>query len=288
MYPPSFDYTAPDTLEEALSLLSEHGDEAKLLAGGQSLIPLLKLRFAAPAILIDINRIPDLDAVDERGDTLRIGAMARHAHLAAHPLVAARAPLMAAAAPHIADPLVRNLGTIGGSLAHADPAGDWGAVMLALGAEVVTRNASGQRTIRVDDFFQGVLSTALAPDEILTEIHVPAPRGPVGGAYLKLERKVGDFATVGVAVHVELSGERIRHAGIGMAAVGPQSLRAAEAENALRGATPGEEVIARAAELAASAADPDSDIRGSAAYKREVVRVFVERGLRRALDMARA
>ena len=290
MYPPAFDYAAPRDLDEALSLLAAHGDDAKILAGGQSLIPLLKLRFAAPSVLIDINRIPGLDGVEEQGDALCIGTLARHADLAAHPLLAARYPLMTAAAPQIADPLVRNLGTMGGSLAHADPAGDWCAVALAMNASVVARGASAQRTIPVAELFEGMLTTVLAPDELLAEIRVPVPRGRPGGAYLKLERKVGDFASVGVAVHLELEpdAERIGRAGIGLCAVGPQSLAAREAEAALQGAAPSDELFAHAAAAAAAAAEPTGDLRGSEAYKREVVRVFVERGLRQALAMARA
>lgn len=297
MYPPPFEYTAPESLEQALALITEHGDEAKLLAGGQSLIPLLKLRFAAPALLVDLGRIPGLDAVEERDGRLVVGALARHATLAAHPLIAARYPLMASAAPQIADPLVRNLGTIGGSLAHADPAGDWGSVMLALGAEVVAESTTGQRVIPVAEFFHGALTTALVPNEILVEVRVPAPKGRVGGAYLKLERKVGDFATVGVAVQVEVDGPRIAHVGIALTAVGPQNLAATGAADVLRGATlasgsPADAIrglaarIGQAAELAAGVAEPESDIRGSAEYKRAVVRTYVERGLRQALEQA--
>jgi carbon-monoxide dehydrogenase medium subunit len=293
MYPPPFEYAAPESLDGALALLAEHGDDAKLLAGGQSLIPLLKLRFAAPAMLVDLGRIPGLDAIEERDGALVVGALARHAVLAAHPLLARRYPLMASAAPQIADPLVRNLGTIGGSLAHADPAGDWGSVMLALGAEVVARSKAGRRAIPIAEFFQGALTTALEPGEILTEIRVPAPAGRPGGVYLKLERKVGDFATVGVAVHVEVDGGRITAAGVGLTAVGPHNL--AVATDALHGAVVGqgggqsvEGSIAEIAELAAQTAEPESDIRGSAEYKRHVVRVFVERGLRQAIAAASA
>jgi carbon-monoxide dehydrogenase medium subunit len=195
---------------------------------------------------------------------------------------------MAAAAPVISDPLVRNMGTVGGSLAHADPAGDWGAVMLAAGAEVVARSREGERTIAVRDFFRGLLETALEPTEILTEVRVPRPRGRAGGTYLKLERKVGDFATVGVAVQLELDDGRIGRAGIGLTAVGAVNVRAAAAEEHLAGAEPTAEAFAEAARLAAAAAEPTSDVRGSAEYKRDVVRVYVERGLERALALARA
>lgn len=287
MYPSPFDYTAPASLDEALSVLAERGDEAKVLAGGQSLIPLMKLRFASPALLVDLNRIPGLGYIEEEGDALRIGALTRHSELADSEVLGERYPAMAAAAPLVSDPIVRNLGTIGGSLAHADPAGDWGSVMLALGAEVVARSSKGERTIPIAEFFRGTFTTALQPDEILTEVRVPRPAGPSGGTYLKLERKVGDFATVAAAVQLELSDGTIGRAGIALTAVGPQNVRAVEAEEALRGAEPTGEAFAEAARLAAEAADPVSDVRGSAEYKREVARVFVERGLARALEIAR-
>ncbi|RMH19434.1 MAG: xanthine dehydrogenase family protein subunit M [Acidobacteria bacterium] len=288
MYPPPFDYQAPDSLEEALAILAEHGYEAKALAGGQSLIPLLKLRFAAPAVLVDLGRIPGLDGVEAADGELRIGALARHNQLAASPLVAERCPAASAAAPQIADPLVRNLGTLGGSLAHADPAGDWGSVMIACGAQLVLASAGGRRTVPATEFFRGVFDTALEPTELLTEVRIPSPRGPAGGTYLKLERKVGDFATVGVAVSLELDGAgRIARAGIGLTAVGPQNLRAAAAEEALAGAEPTAEAFAEAGRLAAGGCEPASDVRGSAEYKRHVVEVYVRRGLARALEIAR-
>lgn len=287
MYPAPFDYVAPRSLDEALSKLKESGDEAKVMAGGQSLIPLMKLRFAAPGLVVDLNRVPNLDFLEEANGHLRVGAMCRHNQLAASDLLAKRYSAMAAAAPLIADPLVRNLGTIGGSLAHADPAGDWGSVMLALDAELVARKDSAERTIPIGEFFQGTFTTALAPDEILTEIRVPKPTGPAGGTYLKLERKVGDFATVGVAIQLELDGGKIGRAGIALTAVGPQNLVATDAQEALAGDEPTDQAFAEAAQLASQAAEPNSDVRGSADYKRNVVRVFVERGLKRALEIAR-
>ena len=288
MYPSRFDYSAPDTLDEVLSLLQQHGDDAKLLAGGQSLIPLLKTRFATPSVLIDINRVPDLDFVEESNGQLRIGALARHNALAASELLKASYPVMAAAAPLVADPIVRNLGTIGGSLAHADPAGDWGSVMLATGAELVARSASGERVIPIGEFFDGTFTTALQPAEVLTEIRIPKPQGPAGGTYLKMERKVGDFATVATAVQLVLNGGTISRAGIALTAVGPQNLKATAAEDALAGAEPTAEAFDEAAQLAADAARPQTDVRGSADYKQEIVRVFVRRGLDRALEIARA
>jgi carbon-monoxide dehydrogenase medium subunit len=203
------------------------------------------------------------------------------------PDVAERLPILADTAPLIADPLVRNMGTVGGSLAHADPAGDWGSVMLALDAELAAASASGERTIPAADFFTGPYTTALRPDEVLTEIRVPLSRRRAGGAYLKLERKVGDFATVGVAVQVELADGRVERAGIGLTSVGPTNLKPRAAEESLAGRDPTDEAIAEAARLAAEAAQPHDDVRGSAAYKKDVVRVFVQRGIKRALANAK-
>lgn len=286
MYPGKFDYVAAASLDEALSLLSDTED-AKVLAGGQSLIPLLRLRFAAPAVLVDVNRVPGLDGIEEGEAHLRVGAMTRHNALAAAQL-ATPFSILGSAAPQVADPLIRNLGTVGGSLAHADPAGDWGAVMLALGAELVARSRDGERVIAIDDFFHGVWQTALEPNELLTEIRIPRPQGPAAGTYLKLERKVGDFATVGVAVQLELQDGHVARAGIGLTAVGPQNLRAAAAEEALQGAEATPAVFAQAARLAAQAAEPTSDIRGSEPYKRHIVEVFVNRGLAEAAQRAQA
>ncbi|HEX9716593.1 MAG TPA: xanthine dehydrogenase family protein subunit M, partial [Actinomycetota bacterium] len=229
MLPAPFEYHRPSSLDEALQLLSSLG-EAKVLAGGQSLIPLLKFRFAAPAHLVDVNRVPGLDGIAEDGGALRIGALVRHNQVATSELVSARFPVLAAAAPQIADPIVRNLGTVCGSLAHADPAGDWGAVMLATGATVVARSARGEREIPIGDFFQDIFTTALEPDELVTEVRVPAPAGRTGGTYLKLERKVGDFATVAAAIHVAMDDGKIARAGIGLTAVGTKNVQATEAE----------------------------------------------------------
>ncbi len=205
MLPAAFEYHRATSLDEALGLLAEHGSEGKVLAGGQSLIPLMKLRFASPGHLVDINRVAGLNELSEEGDSLRVGALVRNSALASSDLLRSRYPTMAAAAPMVSDPLVRNLGTIGGSLAHADPAGDWGSVMLALGASVVLQKTGGEREVPIDDFLVDTFTTKLEPDEILTEVRVPAPAERSGGAYLKLERKVGDFATVGVAVQLALT-----------------------------------------------------------------------------------
>jgi aerobic carbon-monoxide dehydrogenase medium subunit len=288
MYPSRFDYVAPSSLEQALAVLAERGDDAKVLAGGQSLVPLIKLRFASPGLLVDLNHLPGLSYVDETSQGLRVGSLTRHSQLVGSEVLSARYPAMAAAAPLISDPLVRNRGTIGGSLAHADPAGDWGSVMLALGAQVVARSASGERTIDVGDFFRGTFTTALEPDEIVTEVRVPAPAPRSGGTYLKLERKVGDFATVGVAVQLQLDDGVVGRAGIALTAVGSRNLEAEQAEAALAGAEPGPAAFDEAARLAAQAAEPATDVRGSAEYKRHVVEVYVKRGLAQAVGSARA
>jgi carbon-monoxide dehydrogenase medium subunit len=288
MFPSRFEYVAPHSLEEALSTLAERGDEAKILAGGQSLIPLLKLRFAAPALIVDLNRVPGLSHLEESDGHLRIGALARNRDLVMSETLKAGYPAIAAAAPLVSDPIVRNLGTVAGSLAHADPAGDWGSVMLALGAEVTVRSASGERTIPVAEFLVDTFTTSLEPTEVITEIRVPKPAGASGGTYLKLERKVGDFATVAVAVQLALDDGRIGRAGIALTAVGPKNIQAIDAERSLAGSEPTPESFEEAARLAADAASPISDVRGSADYKRAVVKTFVERGLDRALELARA
>ena len=288
MFPSSFEYAAPHSLEEALSTLSQRADEAKVLAGGQSLIPLMTLRFASPGLIVDLNRIPGLSFIDESGDHLRIGALTRNSELAASELLERNYPVMAAAAPLISDPIVRNLGTIGGSLAHADPAGDWGSVMIAMGADVVVRGPSGERTIPVKSLIVDTFTTSLEPTEIITEVRIPKSGGRSGGTYLKLERKVGDFATVGVAVQLALDDGKVDRAGIALTAVGSKNLEAEAAQQALADVQPSADAFEEAARLAAEAANPTSDVRGSAEYKRAVVRTFVKRGLDRALELARA
>ncbi|MGI9557724.1 MAG: FAD binding domain-containing protein [Solirubrobacterales bacterium] len=285
MFPPRFDYVAPESLEEALSVLDERGDDAKVMSGGQSLIPLLKLRFASPDVIVDLNRVPGLDGLEQSNGELRIGALVRNSALEDSDLLGGDYQAMADAAPLISDPLIRNMGTLVGSLAHCDPAGDWGAVMLALGGEVVAQSSSGERTIPVDDFLKGPFTTDLAPNEIATEVRVPKPSGSAGSAYRKLERKVGDFATVGAAVAVEVDGGKVSRAGIGFTVFGPRNVRASAADESLFGADPGEEAAATAGNLAAEAAEPQSDHRGSTEYKRQVVREFVTRGLRQSFEM---
>ena len=288
MYPASFEYYAPASVEEAIALLERYGDEAKLLAGGQSLIPLMKLRFASPRALVDLNRIEGLDSIGEDDGHLAIGALVRHKDCERSEALRGRYGVLGDAAPQISDPIVRNLGTVAGSLAHADPQGDWGSALLAAGAHVEAVGPGGTRTIELDELFHGPFTTSLEPTEVVTSVRVPDPGPRAGGTYLKLERKVGDFATVGVAVHVSLDNGTVRRAGIALTAVGPRNLRARTAEEALAGATLDDDTIREAAELAAEAAQPRSDQRGSADYKRNVVRVFTERGLRKAAETAQA
>ena len=226
MYPASFEYFAPGTLDEALSILDEQGDRAKVMAGGQSLVPLMKLRFAAPEVIVDLNRIPNLDRLAEEDGALRIGALVRHKACERSELLRDRYRVLGDAAPQISDPLVRNRGTVCGSLAHADPQGDWGAVMLAARASVVARSSSGSRTISVDELLDGPFTTTLAPNEIVTEVRVPDPGPRASGTYLKLERKVGDYATAAVAVQLSLSDGTIAEAGIALTGVGPTNIRA--------------------------------------------------------------
>jgi aerobic carbon-monoxide dehydrogenase medium subunit len=283
MLPTEFDYVRPGDLQEAIGALARYGEDGKLLAGGQSLIPLLKLRFATPAIIIDINRVGGLEYARVEGNILHIGARTRQAYLVHADVVRQHAPALAAASPQVADPIVRNWGTIGGSLAHADPAGDVGSVMIAADAQLVALSSRGERVIPARQFFQGPFTTALQPDEMLVEIRLPLAQGRVFGDYLKLERKVGDFATVGVAVHLDMEDGTCRRAGIGLTAVGESNLEAQEAEQVLEGRQLDDAVIREAAQLAAKAADPKSDVRGSAEYRRDVVRVYVQRALRKAI-----
>ncbi len=286
MFPAAFDYRAPATLAEALDILNDRGDDAKVMSGGQSLIPLLKLRFSQPALLVDIGRLPGMADIKRDDGLVRIGALVRHVDVERSKELAKLVPLMVEAVHWIADPLVRNRGTVVGSVCHADPSGDWGSIMLALDAEVVAQSKSGQRVIPIDGFFQGPFTTSLRPDEVATEIRIPLPTGRAGGSYHKLERKVGDFATVAVSVQIEVDGRKVKKAGIGLTSVGATNIKAKKAEQALVGQELTDDVIREAARLAADVADPKDDIRGSAAYKKDLVRVFVQRGLREALGRA--
>jgi aerobic carbon-monoxide dehydrogenase medium subunit len=282
MYPSRFRYEAARSVEQATRLLHDGGDDAKVLAGGQSLIPMMKLRFAAPELLVDINAIPGLDyhRIDPDG-SIHVGALCRHADLEHSDLLPGQQPTMTAAAPLIADPLVRNRGTLVGSLCHADPQGDWASVVLALGGSIVAQGPAGQRLIPVREFVLGPFENALAHDEIAVEAVIPAPRGAPAGGYLKLERRVGDFGTAGVAVALETDGSQVIRAGIALTGVGGATIEAIAAQEALTGRPLTAETIAEAGRLAAEAAQPKSDHRGSATYKRHMVRTFVVRILSR-------
>lgn len=288
MLPPKFDYASPSSLSEAIGLLS--GDEgAKVLAGGQSLIPMLKLRIASPTLLVDIGRIPGLEYIRESDGFLRIGAMTRMADVAASELLRKKYSIFHDASTVIADPLVRNLGTVGGNISHGDPANDLPAVMLALDAEFLAQGPSGSKTVKARDFFLDIYTVALNHDEILTEIRVPVPLPRSGSAYLKVEQKVADFATAAVAVSLSVgpSGE-CQNAGIGLTAVGPKAIKATKAEEALKGAKLSDaEAVERAAALAAEASDPLSDIRGTSKYKRDLVKMLTVRAAKLAYQRAR-
>src|SRR5271170_3157520 len=235
MIPASFEYLRPKTLPEAIGLLQQYGDDAKILSGGQSLIPMMKLRLARPGYLIDINRLPDLSYVKEDGGFLKIGGLTREAELEASPVARFMFPIIMGTGHVIADPQVRNLATVGGNLAHGDPANDHPATMVALGAQVVATGPKGERIIPIEEFFLFIFSTALKQDEILTEIRIPVPPARSGGAYVKLERKVGDFATVAVAAQLTVDGDGVcRKVGIGLTNVGATPVKAVKAEEYLR------------------------------------------------------
>ncbi|MCY4422059.1 MAG: FAD binding domain-containing protein [Acidimicrobiaceae bacterium] len=286
MLPARFDYVAASSVEEAIAAKAEGGDETRFLAGGQSLLPMMKLRFASPAMLIDINRIGGLDTIERRNGHLHVGALVRHADIAASSAVSGA---VASAAGWIADPLVRNLGTMCGSVAHCDPKGDWNSVLLATGADVIAQGPSGSRAIAIGDFVEDFFSNSLADDEMVVALHIPVPSGPSGGSYQKLERKVGDYATVGVAAHLELAGDgTIGAAGLAMTSVASINLKATGAEALLVGNAPGAELFAEAGEAAAAACDPKDDERGSARWKRRVVATFTRRALAAAAEQAQA
>jgi carbon-monoxide dehydrogenase medium subunit len=287
MIPRSFEYFAPRTLDEAVSLLGKLGQEAKILSGGQSLIPMMKLRLATPPYIIDINRIPDLNYITELNGFLKIGALARESDFEVSPTILSRYPILMDTTVVIADPLVRNQATACGNIAHGDPANDHPATMLALGASIIAVGPNGERVIPIESFFTSLFTTALQPDEILKEIKVPIPAPSSGGAYLKVKRKVGDYATAGVAVQITVNGAGVcQRAGIGLTNVGFVPLKARGAEAFLSGKPLDEATIKRAAELAAGESQPIDDIRGPADYKRDLVRVLTARALNRALKRA--
>ncbi len=289
MIPAAFEYHVPTSIGEATALLVRFGDDGKVLSGGQSLIPMMKLRLATPRHLVDIGRIPDLGYLREDGGVLRIGALVRESDLEASPLIRSRYPILLDTSRVIADPLVRNLATVCGNLAHGDPANDHPATMLALGAELVVAGTGRERRIPAGAFFLGPFTTALETGEILTEVRVPSPPPRSGGAYVKLERKVGDFATAAVAAQVTLdaSGSCIQ-AGIGLTNVGPTPIQAKRAEAVLRGKRLDDGAARQAAQLAAEESQPTEDLRGSVEYKRDLVRVLTARALRYAAERADA
>ncbi len=308
MYPAKFDYLAPESLEEALSILDERGDEVKILAGGQSLIPMMKLRFARPSTLMDINRIPGLGGIahtngdhrthfgpaehhwpepsDAETPRLRMGALVRHNDVVKS-AIAKSNHTVTSAAPWVADPIVRNLGTVAGSLAHHDPEGDWASVMLAIGAEIGLSSRGGHRVVPIGEFLVDMFSTSCRPNEMVTEVRVPVHSQRGGGNYQKLERKIGDYATVGVATSLELDEKgNIAAAGVALTSVYAHNLKVTEAEEGLIGNAPSRELFAEAGHIASQACDPASDTRGSAEYKRHVVDVFTQRGLAESLRIA--
>lgn len=285
MYPAPFRYEAPKSLGEALDLLRTYGEDAKVLAGGQSLIPMVKLRFATPELLVDVNGLPGLGHHRAADGVLEVGALCRHVDLE-YSTGLERWPLMASAAPLIADPIVRNRGTLVGSLCHADPQGDWASVLLALGGSVVAVSHNGQRTIPMTDFVTGPFQNALLPGEIAVAARVPEPTGLPHGRYLKLERRVGDFATAGVAVALETAGSTVIMAGVALTGVGASNIKATAAEQVLVGNALEPDVVAEAARLAAEAARPRTDHRGSADYKRHVIQTFVIRALESSVQFA--
>jgi carbon-monoxide dehydrogenase medium subunit len=283
VFPSRFDYVAAQSVEEAVAAKAS-GDDVRFLAGGQSLLPLMKTRLATPAKLVDINPIPALDALRRDNGTLVVGALVRHADLVRSDLTFGA---IASAAPWISDPLVRNRGTLCGSVAHCDPEGDWNSVLLATGADVVARGTAGDRVIPITDFVVDVFTNSLADDEMVTEVRVPVPTGPSGGNYQKLERKVGDYATVGVAAHLELGADgTVSRAGVALTAVTPINTKVTAAENVLVGSQPSDELFAAAGDAAAEASEPRDDVRGTAEWKRNVVRVFTRRALAAALAEA--
>jgi aerobic carbon-monoxide dehydrogenase medium subunit len=285
MIPQSFQYESPGTIADAISMLQKYGDEAKILSGGHSLIPMMKLRLATPEYLIDSNGILDLSYIKEEKGVVKIGALTREAEIEHSDLLKKHFPIFPDVTKQIADPQVRNRSTIGGNLAHGDAANDHPAVMLALNAVVVATGGSGNRSIPIDEFFFGFYSTALKPDEILTEIQIPVPAAGTGSAYHKLERKVGDYATAGVAVQLTVDGKgTCKSIGIGLTNVNPIPLRAVRSEQALLGNLINDETIALAAKFASEDCSPSADLRGSEEYKRAMVAVLVKRMIKKALE----
>ena len=287
MIPPAFDYHAPQSVADAIRLLGSLGADAKLLAGGHSLLPMMKLRFAQPAHLIDLNRIPELRGISQDGANIVIGAMTVENELIASPLLQARLPLLSEAAKLIADPQVRNRGTIGGDIAHGDPANDHPALSIAIDATFTLQGPQGRRDVKADAFFHGTYLTALAEDEILVAIRAPAFTAGTGWAYEKLKRKTGDWATAGAAVVLRLSAGTVSHVRIALTNVAPAALRAVAAEQALLGQPLSETSITAAATAAMAATDPAADLRGDVEYKTAMAGEMLKRAIRAAAARAK-
>jgi aerobic carbon-monoxide dehydrogenase medium subunit len=285
--PPEFEYHAPGTVDEAIGLLKGTTGDVKVLAGGQSLLPLMKLRLAGPKTLVDITRIPKLSYVQETADCLCLGATTKINDLNDSDLIRSRYPLLADAGAHIADPLVRNMGTVGGNVCHGDPGNDLPACMLASGAKYVVRGPKGNRTIAAQEFYRDTFVTALDPAEILTEVQVPKAQPGDGGAYLKMERKVGDFAIAAVAVHLHVDSHgTVTNASIALTNVGPTALLASKAAAQLVKKKPADADLETVGKLAAEAAQPNADLRGPADFKRGIVQTLTQRAVKRALERA--
>src|SRR5262245_1773430 len=283
MIPTNFEYFSPTTIEEALKLLDKYGDDCKILAGGHSLVPVLKLRLAAPAVIVDIGRIKELKTIKVDGDTIRIGANATHAEIAENAELKRHCPLLGLTAAQIGDQQVRNRGTIGGSLTHADPAADWPAAILALNAEIVTRSSSGERAIKASDFFVDVMTSAVRPNEIVTEIRVPKPAQPNAAVYLKVPQSASGFAVVGVAAQLKIANGKCEDVSIGVTGLAPKAFRASSVEAALRGKAIDEATVAAAASKAdAEASDAMEDIHASGDYRRHLARVYARRAVQAA------
>jgi carbon-monoxide dehydrogenase medium subunit len=287
MIPGEFDYYAPSSLQEAIALLEQYGGDAKILAGGQSLIPAMRFRLSLPEVLIDINRIEGLEYLRESNGHLAIGATAREFMLEESELVSQKYTMLADAARVVADPIVRNRSTVGGNIAHADPANDHPAVLLAYNAQVVAQGPKGTRTIPIDDFFVDLFENALEANEILTEIRIPTPPKNSGGSYVKLERKVGDYAISAVAAQVTMEGDTCTGARIGLTNVSYVPMRAKNAEQAIIGQVITDDVLEKAGQAAAAECDPSADLRGSVEYKRDLTRVLTKRAIRQAVERAK-
>jgi carbon-monoxide dehydrogenase medium subunit len=287
MFPANFDYIAAKSLDEAVSLLAKHKDDAKLLAGGHSLLPAMKLRLMQPSVLIDISRIKDLSYIREEGGRIRIGATTTHFQIESSELLRRLCPLLPETASHLGDMQVRNKGTIGGSLAHADPAADWPAAIIALNAEIVAVEARGERAIKADEFFVELLTTALQPGEIVKEVRFAVPKGSVGQAYMKVRHPASGFAVVGVAVNLSAEGNKCASCGVGITGVSPKAYRAGGVERALKASSLDAKSISTAAEHATDGVEVNSDLYASPEYRKHLAQVYTQRALELAASRAR-